>query len=192
MAADQSGLVSRSVRDFIEHVASVEQAVPAGGSVSALTGTASAALLARVCGVLARKGVEGLDGLLARAEYLQAHLLALVDEDAEAFRDFLRAKRAGEDVSESVDRTSQAPLAIARACLDVADLSREVEPRTVGPMLGDVRAARHLARAAAAAALDLAEQDVGLNRAPSARAELQREISAIRGRMDAPRATGSA
>ena len=49
-------------------MASVDEPVPAGGSVAALTGAASAALLALVCGVQQRKrpGVSAAE--LAQAE----------------------------------------------------------------------------------------------------------------------------
>jgi Formiminotransferase-cyclodeaminase len=49
--------VARSVQEFVSSVASTDEPVPAGGSVTALTGAASAALLAR--------GDENADALRA-------------------------------------------------------------------------------------------------------------------------------
>jgi formiminotetrahydrofolate cyclodeaminase len=178
MSVDDA-LVARSVREFVASVASIDEPVPAGGSVTALTGAASAALLALVCGVQARKGVDGLAEMLTRARDLQARLLALVDADAEAFRAFLHAR--GHDVEGALNRTSQTPLDIATGCVEVVSLSREIEPRTRGPLLGDVRAARGLANAALTAALDIAEQNVLLHSDPAAQARLRDEIARLRG-----------
>jgi formiminotetrahydrofolate cyclodeaminase len=133
-----------------------------------------------VCGVLQHTGVDGVAELLDRAADLQAHLMVLVDEDAAAFRAFLAARRAGTDTGDVAGSMSHPPLAIAAACQAIAALSGEVEQHTAGPMLGDVRAARHLARAASAAALDLAEQDIQLQSDPATRAALRREISRLR------------
>jgi formiminotetrahydrofolate cyclodeaminase len=169
-------LVDRSVRAFVASVASIDEPVPAGGSVAALTGAASAALLALVCGVLHRRDA-GVADLLARGQELQEQLVLLVDEDAEAFRAFLHSKS-----TEALDRTSQTPLDIAAACLEVVALSREVETVTRGSMVSDVRTARRLASAALASALDIAEQDVLLHADPAAQARLRQEISRLAAR----------
>lgn len=183
-------LVARSVREFVASVASIDEPVPAGGSVAALTGAASAALLALVCGLLDRKGVEGASELVARARDLQGRLLVLVDADADAFQAYLHAKRTvvGSNVDGALNRTSQTPLDVAAACVDVVSLSRDVAGRTLGPLLGDVRAARHLASAALAAALDIAEQNVLLHSDPAARVRLQDEIARLRAAQDSPMA----
>jgi methenyltetrahydrofolate cyclohydrolase len=175
-AGVSASLVEKSVRGFVDAVASTAEAVPAGGSVAALSGASAAALLALVCGVLRRKETTGLAGAPEQALELEERLLALVDEDANAFRAFLDDKRS----QTAIARVSQAPLQVARACAEVVDLSRAVEERTSGPMLGDVRAARHLANAALLAALDIAEQDVALQRDANARDSLTAQIEQLR------------
>jgi formiminotetrahydrofolate cyclodeaminase len=180
-------LVSRSVTAFVASVASIDEPVPAGGSVAALTGAASAALLALVCGVRRHKQPEALAGELVEAERLQHRLLALVDEDAAAFRAFLDAKRArrsedDEALKTALGRTSQTPLEIATACAAVVELGAALEGQIHGMTLGDVRAARHLATAALTAALDLSEQNVGLLEAdPPAQARMRATIASLRG-----------
>lgn len=173
-------LVTRSVREFVASVASTGEPVPAGGSVTALTGAASAALLALVGGVLERKGVGGAAGLLGRARALQERLLGLVDADADAYRTYLEEKRS----AGALERASQTPLEIAAACGDVMRLSVDVEERATGPLLGDVRAARHLASAAHAAALDIADQNVVLFADSSAQGRLRIEIARLRAAVD--------
>jgi len=167
-------LVERSVREFVDSVASVDEPVPAGGSVAALTGASSAALLALVSGVLERKHVSGVSGLLARAQDLQDRLLRLVDEDAEAYRAYLQR------VERALERTTQTPLDVAAACLEVVDLSRELEGFSRGPLSSDVRTARTLASAALASALDIAEQNVLLHSDPAVQARLRDQISRLR------------
>jgi formiminotetrahydrofolate cyclodeaminase len=169
-------LVDASVGEFLARVASTEHAVPAGGSVAALTGASSAALLALVAGVMQRKSGESLLlDLFDRAEALRARLLGLVDEDAAAYEALLERRRAKADVSDVALRTARMPLEIAHACRAIVVLSHQVEQHTAGPMEGDVRAARHLAQAASLAALDLVEQNLGLlslERRQEIRAEL--------------------
>ena len=169
-----------SVRDFVGAVAAAERSVPAGGSVAALTGAASAALLALVCGVLQRRQPGVLSDQLETAARLQQHLLELVDEDAAAFRAFLAAKRSGVGLLEAIARAASAPLQIGSACAQVIALSDTVEADTAGPMLGDVRAARHLAAAAVQTAVAIAEQNLDLQPDAEARQALEEEISRLR------------
>ena len=172
----EAPLAARSVREFLEQVASAEPPVPAGGSVAALSGAGSAALLALVCSVLQRHAVDGVAALLARAQNLQERLLQLVDEDAAAFRAYLDAKHDPTLVARVVD----SPLEIARACHEVVDLSNQVDAVASGAVRGDVHAARHIARAAALAALDLAEENVGMTADPEAKRQLRERIARLR------------
>ena len=171
-------LAALSVRDFLGQVASAAAAVPAGGSVAALSGAASAALVALVCAVLARHEVADAGRLQARADDLQARLLHLMDEDAAAVRAYLDARKD----PVAVARVGDAPLEIARACQAVVDLANEVDAFASGAVRGDVRAARHLAGAAALAALDLADENLALTADPAARRALQDRIDALRNR----------
>ena len=172
-------LVARSVREFVASVASTGEPVP-GGSVAALTGAASAALLALVGGVLARKGAHGAAELVGRARELQERLLGLVDADADAYRAYLEEKQS----EGALERASQTPLEIAAACGDVMRLSVDVEGRATGALLGDVRAARQLASAALGAALVIAEQNVLLFADSSAQGRLRIEIARLRAAVD--------
>jgi formiminotetrahydrofolate cyclodeaminase len=175
-------LVELSVAEFVAAVASPRQPVPAGGSVAALTAASSAALLALVCGVIRRHHPDALGGSLAVAERLGRELLSLVDEDAAAFRTFLRAQRTDADMKFSVDNLSRAPLAIARDCIEIIDLSQAVEVETSGPLLGDVHAARLLAAAALRTALEIAELNVALLPEQAERQALRDEITRLRSR----------
>src|SRR6266536_3061761 len=125
--SEDSTLAAVSLREFLAKVASTAEPVPAGGSVAAVTGAASAALLVLACGVLQRRHAEGISGVRERAAELQQRLLQLVDEDAHAFNAFLEMKRSGENAAAIVARTSHTPLLIGGACAEVVELSRHIE-----------------------------------------------------------------
>jgi len=100
------------VAAFLQAVASTDEPVPAGGSVAALCGAAAAGLLALVCAVRAKRHPSAeLEALGARARRLQAQLTQLVDDDADAYRALLAARRTAKTraVSTAADRgdTSQ-------------------------------------------------------------------------------------
>jgi formiminotetrahydrofolate cyclodeaminase len=181
--SDDSRLASLSLSEFLAKVASTAEPMPAGGSVAALTGAASAALLVLACGVLQRHRALEIGGIQQRAAQLQQRLLDLVDEDAQAFNAFLKMKRSGTDTGAIVARTSHTPLVIGGACADVVELSRHIEAMPhLGAILGDVRAARHLAQAALASALDIAEQDIALHTDVSEQQAMRTEIVELRRR----------
>jgi formiminotetrahydrofolate cyclodeaminase len=176
----ESPLIDRSVREFVAAVGSAATPVPAGGSVVALSGSCAAALLALVCEVVQRRHPEALAQERQTAERLQRLLLKLVDEDAAAYQAFLATRRGGEDRQAAINRVAATPLAIGRACLDVIALTHPLEEHTRGPMLGDVRTARHLAQAGVRTAVDLAEQNLELQPEASARRALEAEITRLR------------
>ncbi len=173
-------LVDQRVGDFVAEVASAETPVPAGGSVVALSGSCAAALLALVCAVAQRHQPDALTHEQQVAARLQRLLLKLVDEDAVAYQAFLATHRGTEERQAAVNRVAATPLAIGRACVEVIALSHTIEGTTRGPMLGDVRAARHLAQAGVRTAVDLAEQNLELQPEASARHALEAEITRLR------------
>ncbi len=170
-------LVSLPVSEFVARVASTEAAVPAGGSVSALVGASSAALLALAAGVLAHRGAPDVAPLRAQAETLQARLLALVDEDADAYHAFLAAKHD----PVAVARMADPPLLIAAACGEAAVLAEAIGARLTGSIAADVRAARTMALSAKDAALELAEVNLPFLRDEVQRVQLQERIAELRG-----------
>ena len=175
----EARLVERTLGAFLASVASTQEPVPAGGSVAAMTGAASAGLLVLACTVRQKRDPSALGDARGRAEALQQQLTALIDDDAAAYVALLSARRAGEGVGEAVENAARVPLAIGAACTEVVHLAQEVEQETRGALLGDVRGARTLAGAAAAVAFALAEQDCALVDQP-ARQTLLDEVEAAR------------
>lgn len=134
----RSGMLDSTVRGFSDRVASAE-AVPGGGSVSALAGALAAALVTMVTRLtMGRKrfaGIEGrMKGVEQRSESLRSRLLELVEEDSAAYLQYMEAFRkvkAGDeaarpDLQEAALRAASVPLETARASTEAMDLAYEV------------------------------------------------------------------
>ncbi len=132
-----SALVGESLTNFSSRVASSE-AVPGGGSVSALMGALASALVAMVARLtIGRKRFAPVEGqmadLEARAEALRARLLDLVDADSAAYLACMEAARevksGGSDGAARLQETSleaaRVPLETARVSLEAMELSLE-------------------------------------------------------------------
>ncbi|MHB0868320.1 MAG: glutamate formimidoyltransferase [Chloroflexota bacterium] len=133
--ADPPALSGESVARFAGRVASGDP-VPGGGSVSALVGALSAALVAMVSRLtLGRKRFAQAEGrmreLEARGEALRTRLMQLVEEDSAAYASYMaaarKAKEGGDEAARSLReaslRAAQVPLETARASLEAMELA---------------------------------------------------------------------
>jgi len=127
---------------------------PASGSAAALTGALAAALVE-----LSARFSEDEEAL-ARARELGARLVALADEDAEAYAAYMRT-RSDADRSRTID----VPLAVAEAAAETAALAERLAEHGNRSVAGDALVAAELAHAAARSAVALVE----LNRADGSR-----------------------
>ena len=133
-------LAERSVRDFVETVAS-DAPAPGGGSVAALEASIGAALTGMVaCLTQGRKKyaeyAENAALVQAKAESLQKRLLSLMDEDSEAFNRVSAAFSLPKDTDEEKAARSSAiqdglkgctrtPLEMMRLCEEAISLASE-------------------------------------------------------------------
>ena len=138
-----------SVRAFAAEVA---ERSPAPASGSAL-GTA-AALAAALAELTARLGEDA--GAVAEAARLRERLLALGDEDAAAYAEYLETKS-----DEARSRTIDVPLELAEAASTVLQLARRLDHDASRTISGDTNAAIELAGAVVRAAARLVEINVG-------------------------------
>lgn len=130
-----------AVESFLERLAS-PSATPGGGSTAAIMGAMGAALVSMVCSLtLGKKGyVEAQDQMkqvLKQAQGLRRRLTSMIEDDVQAYgrvmgayalprgTDAERAIRS-ETIQEAMAEATLAPLACARACGEVMDLSRIV------------------------------------------------------------------
>ena len=123
---------------------------PASGSAAALTGAVAAALVE-----LAARFSED-EKALARAQELGTRLVALADEDARAYADFMRT-RSDEDRSRTID----VPLAVVEAAAETAALAERLAEHGRPSVAGDALVAAELAHAAARGAARLVELNRG-------------------------------
>jgi formiminotetrahydrofolate cyclodeaminase len=123
---------------------------PASGSATAV----AAALAAALVEMTARFSDE--EAARDEALRLRGRLLALADEDAAAYAEFVRTRS-----DEARSRTIDVPLALAEAAASVARLAERLEREGNPRLVGDAAAAAALARAAVATAARLVELNVG-------------------------------
>jgi glutamate formiminotransferase/formiminotetrahydrofolate cyclodeaminase len=130
-------LVGKTIREFVDEV-SRDTPAPGGGSIAALAGAIGAALAAMVANLTAVKaefaGRYGeLDGLAVRAQGIKDLLLAVVDEDTQAFNGVMEALRMPKDTAEQktarsaalqsgYKRATDVPLQTARHCRTALEL----------------------------------------------------------------------
>jgi formiminotetrahydrofolate cyclodeaminase len=129
-------LMDMTVKEFLTELASNSPA-PGGGSVSAMAGSLSAALVSMVANLTTDNNDSGqnqdVDAALKRAADLMAVLEEAVDADTEAFNKVMDAYRLPKQTEEEKKKRSQAiqqalqgaalhPMKVARQCLDVLRL----------------------------------------------------------------------
>jgi len=123
-------LLDLTVHEFLAELAS-DQAVPGGGSASALAGAAAGCLIQMVARISVRQGEKPeLQAAQAQAEVLTAKLSHLVQQDAEAFAQVLKALRMPKATHEERSRRARAvQLAYTHAAavpLEVMELGVEL------------------------------------------------------------------
>ncbi len=132
--------VSRSM-DFLDALAS-DSPAPGGGSASAYSGAAAAALVAMVARLtVGRKKYaeveDQMNSVLERAETLRKELTAAIEEDAAAFEAVMvayklpkgtpeEAQRRTEAVEAALLRAARVPLDVARKAVEVMGLAVQV------------------------------------------------------------------
>ncbi|MBK9127923.1 MAG: cyclodeaminase/cyclohydrolase family protein [Phycisphaerales bacterium] len=159
-----SPLADRTLRTFLEQLASAEP-TPGGGSAAALVGATAAALARMVAAytlgrpkfAAVEARVQRLADQLARA---QEALLELSDEDAAAYDVLSAALKLPQSDSSRAARIAKAAVLAASIPLETATFAARVHSDTVvlgqigNPRLrSDAEAAAHFARAAGLAAL---------------------------------------
>ncbi len=130
----------KSVEFFLDELAS-KAPTPGGGSAAALMGAQAAALVSMVCNLTIGKPKyieveEQMKGLLMRSEALRSELLAMIKADVDVFNKLMASYGLAKATeAEKLARSAQiqtvlkeatlVPLACAKACSEVLELSRE-------------------------------------------------------------------
>ena len=116
-------LASRTVTDFVNELAS-ESPAPGGGSVAALCGALSAALVSMVANLtFGKKGYtqhnDAMDAASVKAQELKVKLLDLMDADTAAFNEVMAATRLPKDTPEQQAERDRAMAAANRKAATV-------------------------------------------------------------------------
>ena len=156
-------LAELSVADFCELLAT-GQATPGGGSAAALTAALASALVAMVARLTAGRRSYAdhkaeMQELIVAADALRARLVDLIDADARAYADVMRAyqmprhtpsqqaRRTGA-LQTALRNATDLPLEAAELCLQTLELAVAVATRGNPNAAGDAAVAALLAHAA--------------------------------------------
>jgi formiminotetrahydrofolate cyclodeaminase len=174
------GLLSRPLSEVLTALASQHELAGGGGPAAALTSAAAAALTAKVARASRATWIEA-GGAIAHAESLRMQAQALIERDADAYREastvLLQAERSARQgvagparaarptaladrerlAGEALIYAADLSLAIADAASQVAQLAAEVADRCPPSLRPDALTAVALAEAASCAAARLVE-----------------------------------
>jgi formiminotetrahydrofolate cyclodeaminase len=130
---------NQPIQQFLDELAS-KSATPGGGSAAAIMGAMGAALVGMVCNLtVGKKNYEAVEtemaDVLARADALRAQSMDMIRADIEAFDRVMAAyalpRETGDDkaarsaaIQEALKAATEVPLACARLCVDIIDLSQ--------------------------------------------------------------------
>ncbi len=136
----EDALVKMEVHEFV-HEVSRDSSTPGGGSIAALAGSIGSALSSMVSNLsTGGRGTEDVDPKLMpvaeRAQVLKDDLLKAVDEDTQAFDDYMEAKRMPRSTEEERRKRKEAmekglkhavevPLETAKKSAEVIDLAEK-------------------------------------------------------------------
>jgi len=126
----------QTVGDYVHALASTA-AVPGGGSAAALSAAMGAALLGMVAKLSARKAKaeedrEALTNMVPELDELAARLLALSQDDVDAYRAVIEVRNSGapgEALARAYERAAEVPLTTAMAAARGLALLPEVSKR---------------------------------------------------------------
>jgi formiminotetrahydrofolate cyclodeaminase len=184
-----------SLSRFIEKTAAPD-AVPGGGSVSALAGALAAALSAMVAGLTLKKETFNavkprMEALHQKAAALQTELLTAVDRDSESYQAVLTAFRLpkgtdgqaasrGAAIQDAFKGACQVPLQVAEMALQVADLGVQAARDGNPDMITDAGVSVSMARAAVLGALMNVRINLAAIKDPDLVAQMDRKIKQIK------------
>jgi formiminotetrahydrofolate cyclodeaminase len=148
---------------LLEELAAPREVPGAGSALAAAL--AAAAAVVQMAARLSPDSWADAAGVAAQAEALRARAVALVDEDADAYRRALEARSAADETAKPEQRdwtlgritaaAAEPPLALARLAADLAELCGAAAARVEPRVHADVAAAAVLAAAVARGAREL-------------------------------------
>src|ERR1700716_1042418 len=150
----------QTVGDYLQALASTA-VVPGGGSAAALAAAMGAALVSMVAKLSEKKAKvaedrESLTGLVPEFDRLAARLLELSQDDIDAYRAVIDARKSGapaEALARAYERAAEVPLAAATAASRALALLPEVSKRAWDMTASDLAVGSELLETGLAGAL---------------------------------------
>jgi formiminotetrahydrofolate cyclodeaminase len=150
----------QTVGDYLKALSSTA-AVPGGGSAAALGASMGAALISMVAKLSAKKATaaedrEVLTGLVPEFDRLAARLLELSQDDIDAYRGVIDARKSGAQgaaLAHAYERAAEVPLAAATAAARALALLPEVSKRAWEMTASDLAVGSELLETGLAGAL---------------------------------------
>lgn len=182
-----------TIEEFLAALAAPTPA-PGGGAAAAISGATAAALVEMVAGLSLKKSPDGADAALQQRIAAQMttagrELLALADEDANAYSAFIVAMRLPKTeeherearsraMSTAAEVAAQVPLRTLRAITSIAEAARLVTGRSLVSAASDLEVAQRFARAAGISAAENVEVNLPFIDDPETRATLANQTAA--------------
>ncbi len=118
-------MMEKSVKEFLEKVAE-KTPTPGGGSISALAVAMACSLAEMVCNLTIGKKKyadveEEMKKLAEKMRQKRQEFLKLVEEDAKAFDEVMKAYKEGGDEQEALKKAAKVPYETASNCLSIMD-----------------------------------------------------------------------
>jgi len=118
-------MMEKSVKEFLEKVAE-KTPTPGGGSIAALAGAMACSLAEMVCNLTIGKKKyadveEEMKKLAEKMRQKRQEFLKLVEEDAKAFDEVMKAYKEGGDEQEALKKAAKVPYETASNCLSIMD-----------------------------------------------------------------------
>jgi len=133
-------LIDKKLKEFLDELASSSPA-PGGGSVSALLGALSSALISMVCRLTEnKKGYEKISEeikkVLEESESIRKKTTELIDEDTKVFNEVMSAFKISKNdlarqkkIQDAMKKATEVPLKTMRECYRALQLARVVAER---------------------------------------------------------------
>jgi len=150
----------QTVGEYLEALRSTA-AVPGGGSAAALSAAMGAALISMVAKLSARKAKDegdraALDAIHPELDQLGERLLELSQQDIEAYRAVIDARKAGATearLERAYEQAAEVPLAVAAAAARALALAADVSTRAWAMTASDLAVGNELLQAGFGGAL---------------------------------------
>jgi formiminotetrahydrofolate cyclodeaminase len=187
-----TSFAKQTLADFLAALAAPTPA-PGGGAAAAVSGATAAALVEMVAGLSLKKSPESADAALqqrtaAQMAVIRGELLALADDDANAYDTFIQAMRLpkidesereerSRAMSAAAERAAEIPLQTLRAITSIAEAARLLTGRSLASAASDLEVALRFARAAGLSAAENIEVNLPFIDNPERRATLANQTT---------------